>query len=153
MSKKLVSIAVAAVLLASMAASLCSCEMTYDYVATVKSYAPFQEAEYGFTKAADCGTVIGKYVDSPNWESRADSGTQYVDLKGKLKGSGEELFLIFRLTPVEGEKGIFLIETHSLEIDGEANSADEAAVFLYYMYSAYEGGFGSVDDFFDSLGY
>jgi hypothetical protein len=150
MARKSISLMLAGILAASMAFALFSCEWTYDYAATVRSYKPFQGEEFGFTKSGDCGTVTDKYVDSPEWKSRSDGGIQYADLKGKLKGSGEEFLMTFRLTPVEGEKGQFLVEPHLLEFDGDPGGAEEATFLLYYMYGAYNGGFDSVQDFLDS---
>ena len=119
-----------------------------DYVQTVKNYTPFEDQ--GFTHTANCGTVTNKYMESPAWNRRLENGTIYVDLKGKLKESGEQLLLTFKVTPLEGEDNMFFIETHSLNIDGDINGADEAALLLFYMYAAYDGGFDSVQSWLDA---
>ncbi|MCL2814483.1 MAG: hypothetical protein FWD23_07775 [Oscillospiraceae bacterium] len=138
MSKKAISLIIAAVLAASV---LFSCKTTYDYVKTVQDSNLLQEM--GFTQSSV--TVTDKYVTSSEWKNRTEGGTEYVDLKGKIKGSGEDIVMTFKVTPIEGEEGMFYIQTHSLELDGETKGADEAAVLLYYMYAAYDGGFDLVD--------
>lgn len=148
MTKKTISTIIATILAVTMAFSLSSC--AYDYVQTAKNYTPFQGEEFAFAKTADCGTVTEKYVDSPEWKTRSGSGTEYVDLTGKLKGSGEEFVLTFSLTPIEGEKDMFFIEPSSLKFEGETRDAEQAAILLYYMYAAYSGGFGSVQEYLDS---
>jgi hypothetical protein len=148
MLKKSIPFVIAMLLLASMTLVLFSCG--YDYAQTVKNYTPFTDEAFGFTKTADCGTVIGKYVESPEWKARTDGGTEYVDVKGKLKGSGEDLLLTFKLTPT-GEKDMFLIETYAIDYDGEKKGADEAAMLLYYMSAAYEGGLDTVQAYIESF--
>lgn len=141
MSKKSISLVIAAVLMISAAFVIFSCETTYDYVKTVKDCNPLQDM--GFTQS--CVTVTDKYVASPEWKHRPEGGTEYVDLKGKMKDGGEAILLTFTLTPIEGEEGMFYIQPYSLEFAGEIKNAEEASVFLYYMYAAYDGGSDTVD--------
>ena len=147
MLKKSISLIVAAVLVASTAVMLFSCKTTYDYVQTVKNYKPFEDD--GLT--TQFGTVVDKYIESPDWKSRTENDTQYVDLKGKFKGGSEEILLTFKLTPIEGEEGMFLIEPYAFEADGEPGTDMEMALFMYYMYYAYEGGYDTIDDYANSI--
>ena len=153
MFKKSISAIIAILLVTASAAALFSCELTYNYVDTVKKYIPFQDE--GVT--TEFGTVVDKYIDSPEWKSRTEGGTEYVDLKGTLKGgeAGQEesMLLTFKLTPVEGEDGMFLIEPYSIEMEGAGNDATAAGMMVWYMYSANEGGHATVYDFLGSFGF
>jgi len=149
MAKSLISLVIAVLLAASAAFALFSCG-AYDHVETVRQYTPFTDEGYGFTRTADFGSVAAKYVDSPEWKHRTAGGTDYVDFKGKLKGSGEDVLITFKVTPLE-EKDMFLVSTHSVEWGDESGGADEAAVLLYYMYYAYNSGFDTVDELLNTF--
>ncbi|MCL2159645.1 MAG: hypothetical protein FWH48_09580 [Oscillospiraceae bacterium] len=152
MFKKSISAIIAILLVTASVATLFSCELTYNYVDTVKKYIPFQDD--GVT--TEFGTVVDKYIDSPEWASRTEGGTEYVDLKGIFKGGEadqeEPLVLTFKLTPIEGQEGMFMIEPYSIQMEGADNDSNAAGMIVWYMYSAYEGGYASVYDYLGSFG-
>lgn len=104
-----------------------------DYIATVKTCAPF-DGKYTYA------TVINKFWETQSWsDKKNDDGTVAVTISGTLKESGDELLINFKVTPQND--GTALIKPVSAEWNGDpTGSESDASVFVSYMFMAYEMG-------------
>ena len=115
-----------------------------DYIATVGDHQPFKSQGYSYTYS----TVLNKYIDDVKWETRKSGDTAYVDISGRLAGSGEDVKIIIKVSPNESDPDMVVISPQSVTIGEEqSTTTDDAVRFILLMFDAYENGYKSFFDY------
>lgn len=125
---------------------------TTDYVLTVRQLSPFEDFDINL----DYGAAFTRFMTSVRWSERPQSdGSAFVDATGNLAdigGTNINVTVTFRLTPVEGREDFYFIEPILLEMNDRLFGAEAANYLVVNMFSAYDGSFDSVAEYYASYG-
>ena len=146
MKKHILTLAFALVMLTSLVL-MSGCSESYDFVATVKAWKPFENSQ---GLPGTYGTVLDKYIDNCTWTANKASDTEAsVVTKGKLTANGAVRDIqIIATVSITGDSASMRIL--SGEIDGESFNSNDMAELLIELFAAHNEGYATLDDYFNS---
>jgi len=101
-------------------------------IAAVKAYEPFSG---WLSITATYGDVFGKYIESQEWSHREEDGNAFVEISGRLTGTGERVNFTFEVADGTVIPSAGFLEGFTIE-----SSSDTLAVMMS-MFIAYADGF------------
>jgi hypothetical protein len=118
-----------------------------DYIATVNKHRPFVSQGYN----TEYGMVFGKYIDSIKYAERKNGNVVYIDISGKLKGTGgmTDIVVTISVTHDDVKSNNVKITPYSVTIGYivSTQNQNEAVKALLIMFSAYDEGLENLSRF------
>ena len=148
MNKRILSLAVALILLLASVTLLAGCgEEKVDYVASVKAWKPFGSS--GIT--ATYGTVLNKYISSCKWTATTHSkDLTDVEASGQIKasdGTSENITIKVSVTPGT-TKDTLKFKLVWAKFGDETFDGDETSDFIANLFEVYDAGYDSLEQYF-----